>query len=559
MASNLPDYVASAQPVPQSNRIPWFKSTAQTYAGIMLWFVFWDSVPVGSAIHGTFPGYSEMVGGTLSQGIGIALLALVAAAVLCHFFYYLVPGMMGMKTGLPLYIVGTSTYGATGGFLMPGFLMGLLQFGWLGVNAFFSAWLLVTPLESILGLSPEQGAMLLKVVAALWAIAAAFMGLMGIQYVARVATFLPLIPLTILIVLFAFAAPGLKTFNEKQIVETGARLEITLVDGEQLQTAEDFETEAEYAEYTNQIESSGAKIETLEPKKPLEKWGVFALIMTYVIGFFATAGAAGADFGMNNRDGRDVQLGGLVGITLATIFAGGMSLLIVAGAYGSGAVSNEEPFMAATPLMSAVIPAKFAQLGPVFMYLLAVAAFPPACFSAFIAANSFKTTLPKINPFITVGCGTAVSIALAVSGIAGDVIGVFSLVGASFGPICGAMAADYIVAGMKWAGPRRAFNPAGWISWIFGFVVGAAGFIPGILTALTKSAETTPEWVTKASEIAGWVPVPPLSAFIVGFLLYYLLAKIGLESQVLEMPAAAEEPAEEKPAEEKPAEEEKQD
>ena len=29
------------------------------------------------------------------------------------------------------------------------------------------------------------------------------------------------------------------------------------------------------------------------------------------------------------------------------------------------------------------------------MFLLAVAAFPPACFSAFIAANSFKTTLPK--------------------------------------------------------------------------------------------------------------------------------------------------------------------
>ena len=41
MASNLPDYVASAQPVPLANRVPWYKSTAQTYAGIMLWFVFW--------------------------------------------------------------------------------------------------------------------------------------------------------------------------------------------------------------------------------------------------------------------------------------------------------------------------------------------------------------------------------------------------------------------------------------------------------------------------------------------------------------------------------------
>ena len=41
------------------------------------------------------------------------------------------------------------------------------------------------------------------------------------------------------------------------------------------------------------------------------------------------------------------------------------------------------------------------------MYLLAIAAFPSACFSAFIAANSFKTTLPTVNPFITVGIGTA--------------------------------------------------------------------------------------------------------------------------------------------------------
>ena len=55
------------------------------------------------------------------------------------------------------------------------------------------------------------------------------------------------------------------------------------------------------------------------------------------------------------------------------------------------------------------------------MFLLAIAAFPPACFSSFIAANSFKTTLPKVNPFISVGIGTAVSIILAVTGLAGQV------------------------------------------------------------------------------------------------------------------------------------------
>ena len=69
MASNLPDYVASAQPVPMANRVPWYKSTAQTYAGIMLWFVFWHEVPMGSALDAKLaPGYSQFAGGTLAQG-----------------------------------------------------------------------------------------------------------------------------------------------------------------------------------------------------------------------------------------------------------------------------------------------------------------------------------------------------------------------------------------------------------------------------------------------------------------------------------------------------------
>ena len=57
--------------------------------------------------------------------------------------------------------------------------------------------------------------------------------------------------------------------------------------------------------------------------------------VTYVVGFFATAGAAGVDFGTNSRDKNDVQMGGLVGIALAIIVTAGISLLIVAGTYGS--------------------------------------------------------------------------------------------------------------------------------------------------------------------------------------------------------------------------------
>jgi cytosine permease len=305
------------------------------------------------------------------------------------------------------------------------------------------------------------------------------MGLKGIQYVAKVATYLPLIPLGILVILFFCTVGGLGSFDPAQVGVTA--------------------------------DAEGA----------LSAIGVIAVLLTYVIGFFATAGAAGTDFGMNSRDSKDVSMGGLVGIAGATILAGGLALLIVAGAFGSGK-ATDAAVLNPTQLMGALIGGK---TGAVFMYLLAISAFPPACFSSFIAANCFKTTLPKVNPFITVGIGTAVSILLAVTGWAADVLSVFGVIGASFGPVCGAMMVDYIMAGKKWAGPRAGWNPAGWISW-------AAGFIVGMLP-LVSSVK---------------IPAAPLMAFIVGAVLYFILAKAGMESKVLEMAAA---PAEKTQGEEK--------
>jgi cytosine permease len=470
----LPDYVSMAKPNPAENRAPWYKNTAPTYAGIFLWFVFWNKMASGD---------SPAAGGVLGQGIGVALLGLVIAALLCHFLFYLVPGLFGMKTGLPLYVVGTSTYGVQGGFLMPGFLMGVLQFGWLGVNAYFSSMALA-PL-----FGGSQAVQI--VIAILWAAVAAFVGLKGIQYVAKVATFLPLIPLIILVIMLVKTLGGIGDFDADALVAAGT------------------------------VESGGTG--------GLSFLGVIALSITYVVGFFATAGAAGVDFGMNNKDGKDVQMGGLVGIALAAIVAGGASILVAAGAFGLKLGAGLDT--AVPDFMGAVMGSEGA--GKTMGLLLAVAAFPPACFSSFIAANSFKTTLPKVNPFISVGVGTAVSIILAVTGWAGEVIKVFLVIGASFGPVCGAMMVDYILAGKKWAGPRAGWNLAGWISWVVGFGVGMLPLVSNVK-----------------------IPAAPLVAFIVGAVLYFVLAKAGLESQVLAMTAAAAEaPSEEAPPEEAPSEE----
>jgi cytosine permease len=165
-----------------------------------------------------------------------------------------------------------------------------------------------------------------------------------------------------------------------------------------------------------------------------------------------------------------------------------------------------------TPGLIPVIMGKSAGL---IMFLLAIAAFPPACFSSFIAANSFKTTLPQVNPFVSVGIGAAVSIALAVTGLAGKAIIVFVIIGATFGPILGAMVVEYLLNGGKWSGPRAGFNPAGWISWLLGAVVGVMPIL-----------KIYP------------VPAAPVAAFLVGAVVYGILAKLGMQSAVVPLPAS---------------------
>jgi len=449
-SSQLPSYIASATPNPAANRAPWYKNTAPTYAGIFLWFVFWqDAAKAGAP------------GGALAQGLGPALISLVVAAAVCHFLFYLVPGMLGMKTGLPLYIVGTSTFGAQGGFLMPGFLMGVLQFGWLGVNVCFSS----LALAEVLPLKAE-------VIMVIFGVLAAFVGLKGIQYVAKVATYLPLIPLVTLLWMLAKTAGHVGDFDQNALVAA-----------------------------QQSAEAAGPAA--------LSALGVLGVMLTYVVGFFATAGAAGTDFGTNSRDAKDVSMGGLFGVAGAIILTAGLALVIVAGAaaMNKGAMTSLSAFDQITPLLGEGT-AKWVK------FLLAVAAFPSACFSSFIAANSFKTTLPKVNPFISVGIGAAVSIALAISGWAGKAVIVFQIIGASFGPVCGAMLVEYVLNGGKWSGPRAGFNPAGWIAWALGFIV-------DILPVLNIYP----------------VPAAPVAAFIVGAVAFFVCAKLGLQSAVIPMPA----------------------
>jgi cytosine permease len=126
--------------------------------------------------------------------------------------------------------------------------------------------------------------------------------------------------------------------------------------------------------------------------------------------------------------------------------------------------------------------------------------------------------IPGVPRVASTMAGAAVGIVLAVTGVAANLIPFFNIVGASFGPICGAMAADYLLSGRRWAGPRAGINFAGYVAWAVGFVV-------GILPLLPLSAE-----------VKTYVQPAVLYSFLTGFVGYALLAKAGLQPKVVEMP-----------------------
>lgn len=435
----LPGYLSKAVPNPASNRAPWYKNTAPTYAGIFLWVVF----------------YREIASGTLDRaGVGLCLVALLVAGLISYALFYRVPAMLGMKTGYPLYVVGSSTFGTRGGYLMPGILMGLLQIGWMSVNAFVATAFLLTAFGSKAG----PGSASFSIIAAIWALALGYVGAKGIQYVARFALVLNVIPLIMILVVLANNVGGAMSYA---------------------------------------------------PAHPSHYIG-FMMMLQIVVGFFATAGAAGADFGMNSRDARDVRWGGLVGILLAVLVAGGLPLLSVAGAHVLYGVHDFR-------FDSAI--AQTGSFAAIAFLLFAIASIAPMCFSSFIAGNSLATMIPGVPRTTSTMVGAVIAAILAITGAAANLVGLFTIIGASFGPICGAMAADYWLSGKRWAGPRQGINFAGYAAWAIGFIIGILPFLP--ISPATKP----------------YIQPAAVYSFIAGFVVYAVLAKLGLQPKAVEGPA----------------------
>lgn len=442
----LPQYIAKAVPNPQTNRAPWYANTAPSYGGTFLWVVFYMLIGANTLPY---------------AGLGVCLAGIAVASILSYALYYYAPAMMGMKTGYPLYVVGSSTFGTKGGFVLPGLLMGALQIGWFAVGTFVVTRFILNGFGSTAG----PGSLPFILIGVAWGYSMTWVGVMGIRYVGKLSLFLNAIPLVMILLVFAQVRGGISAYAPDPAV------------------------------YNPFI--------------------AFTMMIQVIIGFFATAGAAGTDFGMNARNERDVRLGGIVGIAIASFIAAALPLVSVAGA------KVLFPEHMAVLSYENVIAGIGGPLARIMFFLFAAACVAPACFCAFIAGNSLSTMIPGVSRMASSMVGMTVAIVLAVTGVAENLVGFFTIVGASFGPICGAMTADYLLSGRKWAGPREGVNMAGYAAWAVGFIVGILPFLP-----IPENVKT-------------WVQPAVLYSFITGFIVYAALAKAGLEPKVVRIGSAA--------------------
>jgi cytosine permease len=119
--------------------------------------------------------------------------------------------------------------------------------------------------------------------------------------------------------------------------------------------------------------------------------------------------------------------------------------------------------------------------------------------------------------------GAVVAALLAITGAASNLVGLFTIIGASFGPICGAIVADYWLSGKKWSGPREGVNLAGYGAWAVGFIVGILPFLP------------------ISPDLKPYLQPAAVYSFVVGFVVYAILAKAGLEPKIVSTPASGKE------------------
>jgi len=499
----------AALEAPVTARRSWQQDVAPAYILVFLLFAYYD----------------ELGKQTLSiGGLGWSLLGAVVGGLLCYILLYLAPAMWGLKSRQPFAVVATSTFGAAGSPWVPGLVLGAAHVVWFAVAIWYAAKLGLGGL--VAGGLLEQGYLdhtlslggfklespLFLFVTLFWSLSSALIGVWLVRLVAALMRAYAAFPALMLGAAMLWALPGLSGYRP-----------------------------------------IGIDPVTAEPVKH-GALQAFLMMIQLVFGFFATSGAGAADWGSYTRDARDVRLGGLVGVALAAPIMAAIALLTVAGALGRSpaAPALDSALAAQNRLQQAYqhrakdqqlneARAEVRAIGAVnftlrevvehgigrtpasgMLLIFGLALLGPCCYAPFVFGHKFVAVWPRMPRWGWSLLGAVAAWPLIATGAPARAERIFGLLGAALAPVVGAMAADYLRCHGAWPGPRRGVNLAGLIAWATGFAVGLIPFV-GDQTGLRALRQFQPASVC---------------AFAVGFLVYALLAQLGLEPRALPAPAA---------------------
>jgi hypothetical protein len=456
----------SPPPSPRS----WYLTISAAYLGLFVWAPFFDQLWAGDLPRLDLP---------------LHFAAVAAASIVCFGLFYMAASW-GLAARQPLGVVASSTFGSLGSEWITAIAPAAASVVWYAVAIDFAVDSTLLGLSASGLIAPGDlarrhlGAFELKspvyfCTALFWIYITGTAGLLKLAgvIVALMRIYAP-VALLLLTAVALWMLPGLPSYRLDRAVAIASEVKVARV------------------------------------------WSTQDPAWQIILGFFAMASLSSVDWGSQARGRRDLVLGGLTGIVLATSCVASMSLIVVAGSVGR---TLEQGIPTAAGMVEplrlsfrwAVIHGIGGAPAGVILVLFGLAALAPACYSVRLFGETLAIRWPRPRQFGWTWIGGAIALLLAATSTLNRLDLVWRAMGDAFAPAVGAMAGDWLRQRGRWPGPRPGICTAGVMAW-------SAGVVAALALEATRA------------ESAGFTrSMPPSSicGFVTSCLLFALLVRPG--------------------------------
>jgi len=418
---------SASQPIEPKS---WEWGIAPHYIGLFLWVAFFDRL-----------GRTTLAAGGLLPSVAGA----AAGGALAFLLLYLGPAWLGFRTKRSMPDLLASCFGEKGAKWLGGLIVGL------GLVAMYSLaiaygvdWtlkgLVQCRLLSADTLRPVSiggrviGSPLFMFTSAVWAIVSSLIALKFSRWIAALMVVFPVFPALLLGGIAAWEFTGLGTG----------------------------------------IATVGSTIE------PLGEIDAFLSMIQLIVGFFALPSLISVEWGAAGKSARDVRLGGLVGVMLASSIVATLALLALTGSIGG---NPPDSLLAVPAALTPTIPPGFWRFesilthdvgGPVggaMLMLFGLGALAPAVYTAESIGRRFLVFRPRLKRWRWTLIVSFLAFPLIWTILRVPAATLFGILGAFLAPIAGVLTAEAIRP-RELPEPKRGFELKALFAWLIGLAIG---------------------------------------------------------------------------------------